>query len=387
MLEIEPFAIDVDALQLDDLADRLARTRFPEAPDTDGWSYGTSTAYLRELVEYWHDGFDWSTQQRHLNSFEQYVARVDGRRLHFLHQPGEGPDPLPIVLTHGWPSGYHEMTKLVDRLAAPSRHGADASDAFTVVVPSLPGFGYSDPIEHGGYFDAGMVIHQLMVDGLGHHRFGLHSTGAGAFVNGWITLEHPGSVVGYHTHDPVLMPPMVAADSSAAMSKGEQAFRERAAAWGAQEGAYGVLHRTKPQSLGNALADSPAGLASWLIEKHRSWSDCDGDIERRYTRDELLTGCTWYWVTNSITSSIRLYYERAHRDPPVAPGRRFEVPTGVAMPRDVPTFPTRRAPREVIERTHDVTHWTDLPRGGHFASWEEPDLVAESIRAFFKPLR
>lgn len=385
-MQIERFEIDVETHHLDDLANRLERTRFPEWLDSDGWDYGTSTAYLRELIEYWHDGFDWATQQQRLNSFEQYTAQVDGRRLHFLHQPGEGADPLPIVLTHGWPSGYHEMTKLVDRLAHPSRHGGDPNDSFTVVVPSLPGFGYSDPIEHGGYFDAGQAIHQLMVHGLGYDRFGLHGTGAGAFVNGWITLEHPESVVGYHTHDPNLMPPMSRGEPSS-MSEDERAYQQRAAAWGAREGAYGELHRTKPQSLGNALADSPSGLASWLIEKHRSWSDCDGDIERRYTKDELLTGCTWYWVTNSITSSIRLYYERSHRDPQVAPGRRFEVPTGIAMPRDVATFPTRRSPRAVLERTHDIQHWVDLPSGGHFASWEEPDLVAQSIRTFFGSLR
>ena len=170
-------------------------------------------------------------------------------------------------------------------------------------------------------------------------------------------------------------------------TEAELAFREYQRKWASQEGAYAELHRTKPQSLGHALTDSPAGLASWLVEKHRTWSDCDGDIERRYTKDELLTSCTIYWSTATIASSIRAYYERVHSDPPFAPGRRFEVPTGVAMPRSMPGFPPRRVPRETVERSHDLRHWVDLPSGGHFASWEEPELVAGSIRTFFRDLR
>ena len=170
-------------------------------------------------------------------------------------------------------------------------------------------------------------------------------------------------------------------------SEAELAYRSRSAQWGASEGAYAALHRTKPQSLGHALTDSPAGLASWLVEKFRTWSDCDGDITKRYSYDDLLTTATWYWATGSIASSIRMYYERVHHDPPVEPGRRLMVPTGVAMARDRPNFPPKQVPRETVERSHDVHHWVDLASGGHFASWEEPDLVAESIRDFFRPLR
>jgi pimeloyl-ACP methyl ester carboxylesterase len=226
-----------------------------------------------------------------------------------------------------------------------------------------------------------------MADGLGYDRYGLHGTGLGAYVNGWMAFAQPEAVVGVHTHDPALMPLASFDPPAPPPTEAELAFAAYAREWSSAEGAYAQLHRTKPQSIGHALNDSPAGLASWLVEKHRSWSDCSGDLERRYTKDEILTSATIYWVTGTIASSLRAYYERVTADPPLEPGRRLPVPTGVAMPRFEPAFPPRRAPREMIDRVHDVHHWVDLPSGGHFASWEEPDAVADSIRAFFRPLR
>lgn len=388
-MEVAAFRVDVEASVIDELVHRLARTRLAEEPDGAGWDYGTSAGYLAELVDHWHTRFDWFEQQEQLNELPQFRARVGGVTVHFAHLRGRGPSPMPVVLVHGWPSGYLEMTKLAPLLADPGAHGGDAGDAFDVIVPSLPGFGFSGPtgVRQFGYYRSAAAVHALMADGLGYDRYGLHGTGLGAYVNGWMAFAQPEAVVGVHTHDPALMPLASFDPPAPPPTEAELAFAAYAREWSSAEGAYAQLHRTKPQSIGHALNDSPAGLASWLVEKHRSWSDCSGDLERRYTKDEILTSATIYWVTGTIASSLRAYYERVTADPPLEPGRRLPVPTGVAMPRFEPAFPPRRAPREMIDRVHDVHHWVDLPSGGHFASWEEPDAVADSIRAFFRPLR
>jgi pimeloyl-ACP methyl ester carboxylesterase len=296
-VEIAAYRVDVEPSVIDDLSHRLARTRLAEEPVGAGWDYGTSAGYLAELVEYWHSGFDWFEQQEHLNQLPQFRASVDGAIVHFAHQRGTGPRPLPLVLVHGWPSGYLEMTKLVPLLADPGAHGGDPLDSFDVVVPSLPGFGFSGStgVRGFGYHRAAAALHRLMAEGLGHDRYGLHGTGLGAYVNGWMAFGQPDSVVGVHTHDPALMPLASFEPPSPPPSDAELAFSAYSRQWAAEEGAYAQLHRTKPQSIGHALNDSPAGLASWLVEKHRSWSDCHGDLEQRYSKDELLTSATTYW--------------------------------------------------------------------------------------------
>jgi pimeloyl-ACP methyl ester carboxylesterase len=388
-LDVTPFRVGVDPADIEDLRGRLARTRLADEPEGAGWDYGTSRTYLAELVEHWHDRFDWSAAEERLNRLPQYVAEVDGVRIHFAHLRSGGEDRLPVLLVHGWPSGYLEMTKLAPLLADPTLDGGAPADAFDVVVPSLPGFGFSGPLRQRGfgYFKAAAALHRLLTEGLGYTRYGLHGTGLGAYVNGWMAFAHPGMVAGVHTHDPALMPTPSYEPPAPPPTDAELAFAEHARAWAAKEGAYAELHRTKPQSIGHALSDSPAGVASWLVEKHRTWSDCHGDVERRYTKDELCTSASIYWLTGTIASSLRAYYERVTADPPAEPGRRLPVPTGVAMPRFEPNFPPRRAPRELVDRVHDVHHWVDLPSGGHFASWEEPSAVAASIRDFFRPLR
>ncbi|TDB85188.1 epoxide hydrolase [Actinomadura sp. KC216] len=386
---VRPFTIDVGHDVLDDLRWRLERARpAGEVPDAD-WDYGTSGRYLRELVAYWRDGFDWRAAEATLNALPNVWADLGGLGVHAVARHGTGPDPLPIVLIHGWPSGYLEMTRLIPLLADPGAHGGDPSDAFHVIVPSLPGFGFSGaPRERGfGYARMAETLSRLVTEGFGHRRYGLHVTGLGAYIGGRMAFADPDAVVGLHTHDPLLLPSPSFDPPFGPATSAEVTFLARSRAWSAEEGAYGAVHRTKPSSLAHALNDSPAGLLSWLLDKHRTWSDCDGDIERRYSKDDLLTGATLYWATGSIGSSIRVYYERVRADPPIPPGTRLPVPTGVAMPPELPGTPPRQAPREMVERTHDVRHWADLPAGGHFASWEEPEVVADSIRAFFRPLR
>lgn len=386
---VTPFTIDVPQEVLDDLRWRLERARPAGEVADAGWSYGTSGRYLAELVAYWRDGFDWRAAEKRLNAHANTWADLGDLGMHVIAEPGTGPDPLPIVLVHGWPSGHLEMTRLIPLLADPGAHGADPADAFHVVVPSLPGFGFSDaPRRRGfGYARMAEAVTRVVTEALGHRRYGLHVTGLGAYVGGRMALADPYAVAGLHTHDPVLLPAASFEPPSRPATPAEERFLARSRTWGAAEGAYGALHRTKPSSLAHALNDSPAGLLSWLLDKHRTWSDCGGDIERRYSKDDLLTSATLYWATGSIGSSVRVYYERVHADPPIAPGTRLPVPTGVAMPPELPGSPPRQAPREMVERTHDVRHWAELPAGGHFASWEEPEAVAESIRAFFRPLR
>lgn len=360
---------------LDDLDRRLAATRFGDEPEGAGWEYGTSAAYLRELVDYWRTGFDWRAQEAALNRLDHRLAAADGLEVHFAHHRSSQPGGLPLLLLHGWPTGFPEMTRLVPLLA----------ETFDVVVPSMPGYSFSDPPRRPGYGyrRAADDLHRIMTAGLGYQRYGVHTTGAGAFVGGWLALDHPEAVVGLHTHDPALMPPPSFNPPAPPPTEAEAAFLGRSREWSAREGAYAEVQRTKPQSLAPALQDSPAGLAGWLADKYRTWSDCGGDLETRWPKDDLLTVITLHWVTGDIGSSMRAYYERVHHDP-VQPGRRLVVPTGVAAPRDDPRFPPRRVPVEMVRRTHDLQHWVDLPSGGHFASWEEPGLVAASIREFFE---
>lgn len=388
-LRIEPYRIDVAPAVIDDLRERLARSRLADEPPAAGWDYGTNREYLQSLIDYWRSDFDWFARQEVMNRVPQLLADLGGATVHLAHHRAPSRGALPIVLAHGWPSGYPEMTKLAPLLADPAATGGDPADAFDVVVPSFPGYGFAGaPRQRGfGYARTAEGLHRVMTEGLGYERYAVHGTGAGVYVIGRMALDHPESVVGFHTHDPALMPVPSFEPPAPPPSDDELAFAEMSRQWASKEGAYAELQRTKPQSIGHALNDSPAGLASWLVEKHRTWSDCHGDIERRYTKDELLTGFTIYWATGTIASSMRAYYERVTADPPVPPGTRLAVPTGVAMPRFEPNFPPRRAPRELVARTHDVRHWVDLPTGGHFASWEEPELVAESIRAFFRGLR
>lgn len=379
---IRPFTIAVAEEALRDLRERLERTRWPDAVEGANWEYGANLAFLRELVGYWQTSFDWRAQERILNQFAHHIATIDGLDIHFIHERGRGPRPLPLVLTHGWPGTFFEMYKLIPMLADPARFGADPLDAFDVVVPSLPGYGFSERPQRPGVARADIVTRwaTLMTDVLGYPRFGAHGGDIGAGVTTQLGLGHSDCVLGIHLTalaDPYLGP------GAPELSTAERAFIALREQWDVDEGAYGHQQATRPQTLAYGLNDSPVGLAAWIIEKFRAWSDCGGDVERRFTKDELLTTITLYWVTQTINSSIRLYYEsRQHPQPP----RRDDhvtVPTGVALTTEAVNF----APREWAERLYTVRRWTELPRGGHFLALEEPELLAHELRAFFRPMR
>jgi pimeloyl-ACP methyl ester carboxylesterase len=378
----EPFTARTAPGVLEDLRARLRATRWPDSPEEAGWSLGTDLAYLRELVAYWADGFDWPAQEAALARLPRFRARVGGVGIHFAHVravAAAGP-VLPLILSHGWPDSFWRYAKVIPLLTNPAAHGADPADAFDVVVPDMPGYGYSD-------HPAGPPPDSIAVAGLwarlmgilGYERFGAAGGDLGSHVRRDLGLNHPERAVAVHRTDAGL--PVFAGDAGD-LAPEERAWIEAVAGWGAAEGGYAAMHRTKPQTVAFGLTDSPAGLAAWIVEKMRSWSDCGGDIERSFTKDEILTNVTIYWLTATIGSSMRMYHANA-AIPPTQLARRVEVPSGFALfPGDI-----SRPPRAWLERTANVVRVTEPPRGGHFAPFEEPGLYAEELRAFFRPYR
>ena len=382
-MDVQPFKVHVPEATLTDLQERLARTRWPdELPGTD-WDYGTNLSYIKELVDYWRNGFDWRAQEEAINASAHFRTTVDGLGIHFIHQRGQGPNPLPLVVTHGWPGSFFEMSKITPLLTDPESHGGDPADSFDVVVPSMPGYGFSDhPSQRG------MSVHKvadlwatLMTEALGYQRFGAHGGDWGAGVTARLGYCYPDNLVGIHLTS--VARPVYLGPGSRELTEAEQGHLDQREWWVQAEGGYAHIQGTKPQTLSYGLNDSPAGLAAWIVEKYRTWSDCGGNVESTYTKDELLTTITIYWATQTISSSTRLYYE-SQRDPwDMEQGDSIRVPTGVAaFPKEL-----SRPPREWAERSYNVQRWTDMPRGGHFAALEEPEMLVDEIRAFFRPLR
>ena len=383
-MDTEAFHIAIGDDALRDLHDRLTRVRWPRSLAGTGWTEGTDAAFMERLVAHWRDHFDWRAQEARLNTLPQFMATVDDQPIHFVHQRGTGPDPFPLVLTHGWPGSFVEMEAILPLLADPARHGGDANDAFHVVVPSLPGYGFSPaPLAPGmGPFKVATLWAGLM-QGLGYGRYGAQGGDWGASVSTWLAFQQPECVAGLHlNYVPGSFRPPRGSDV-APNSPEEDAFLKQARAWADAEGAYGRIQGTKPQTLAFALNDSPAGLAAWIAEKFQSWSDCDGDLEQAFSLDALLTNIALYWFTGTIGSSFRMYRESRLQPVQFSGAQRILPPLGVAQfPRELPM-----PPRSWVERVFTVQHWTEMPRGGHFAAMEAPDALAEEIRAFFRPLR
>jgi pimeloyl-ACP methyl ester carboxylesterase len=376
-----PFTIAVADEVLADLRDRLGRVRWPDAPPDAGWRYGTDLAYMRDLVAYWRDGYDWRAHEARLNRFRQFTAEVAGITLHFVHEPGAGPAPLPLLLSHGWPGSVVEFETLIPMLTDPVRFGGDARDAFTVVAPSLPGYGFSFRPGQRRFGVAGITdaLAELMTKTLGYERFGAQGGDWGAFVTARLGALHARHLAGIHVN---LMPLRRDLGRPQHPTPEEQRYLEDLQAWLREETAYQAIQGTKPQTLAFALADSPTGLAAWIVEKFRAWSDCGGEVERRFTKDQLLTNVMVYWVTGAIGASFWPYWARLHDGWPV-PETRIEVPTGWAdFPREIV-----RPPRAWAERAFRLTRYTAMPAGGHFAAMEEPAALAAELRAFFRDLR
>ncbi|MFJ1767688.1 epoxide hydrolase family protein [Amycolatopsis sp. NPDC088138] len=375
----EPFHPKTDPAVLEDLRARLRATRWPDAPEDAGWSLGTDVGYLRELVAYWADGFDWPAREAELGELLRFRVSLGGLGIHYVHAKAAAGSALPLVLSHGWPDSFWRYTKVIPLLTDPGAHGADPADAFDVVVPDMPGYGYSDR-------PSGPPLNSIAVAGLwaelmnvlGYPRFGAAGGDIGSHVSRYLGLDHADRVVAVHRTDAGI--PVLPGDRELAPE--EREWFDSVATWGAAEGAYAAMHRTKPQTAAVGLTDSPAGLAAWIVEKMRAWSDCDGDIERSYTKDEILTNVMIYWLTGTIGSSMRMY--RANSAIPVEQlQRRVEVPSGFSLfPGDI-----LRPPRAWLDRTANVARVTEHLRGGHFAAFEEPEAYAAELREFFRPYR
>ena len=382
-MPVLPFSPPYSAAAVEDLRLRLARTRWPDEIPGSGWEYGFSLNALKEICAYWQSSFDWQARIAELAAFEHYRVVVDGIGIHFVHARGTGPSPIPLILTHGWPGSFLEMLRIIPLLTNPAAHGADASDSFDVIVPSLPGFGYSDRPSNPGMnlFRIADLWAALMSE-LGYDRFAAQGGDFGAGVTTALALRHPNRLLGIHlNYIPGSYRPYLAPD--APLEPAEEQFLKDAARWYDERGAYAHLQRTQPQTASYGLNDSPAALAAWILDKFRLWSDCDGDLSRRFTLDELLTNVTLYWMTETISSSFRLYFESRKAPLQFSPSDFVSVPCGIArFPKEEP-FP----PRPWIERGYNIQHWTDMPSGGHFAASEEPTLLAEDLRGFFRSLR
>ena len=382
-MAIRPFRVDIKEDVLTDLRERLKRTHWPDEIPESGWDYGSNLAYVKELVDYWIEEFDWRKQEEAINGYSQYIAEVDGLDVHYIHERGKGPDPLPLLLIHGWPGSIVEFLDFIPLLTDPAAHGGDERDSFDVVAPSLPGYGFSEKPAVPGMGVNGMAdVFAKLMSQIGYESYVAQGGDWGASISSRVGFSHSDKVKAIHINmilggSPYLGP------GSRPLSDAERQYIQEIGQWERDEGAYGHIQGTKPQTLAYGLNDSPAGLAAWIVEKWRSWSDCGGDIESVYTKDQILTNVTLYWVTETINASMRIYYETRKDRWRLGQGRRIEVPTAVAV------FPEEldRPVREWAERMYNVLRWTEFPRGGHFAAMEEPHALVADMREFFRGFR
>jgi microsomal epoxide hydrolase len=372
----------VDHAVLADLRTRLDRTRLPDEVPGGGWQYGADRAYLVDLLEHWRHRYDWRAHERILNRYPQFTVAIDDVDLHYVLAEGKGSRPLPLLLSHGWPGSVWEFHRLIPLLADPAAYGGDPADAFTVVAPSLPGYAFSFRPGQRRYAipEIARVFGRLMTEVLGFTRYGAHGGDWGCLVTAALGHAHPADLAGLHVTNAFVRPPR---GGDLATHPDVLAYLQRARQWQREEGGYQAIQGTRPQTLAYALTDSPAGLAAWLVEKYRAWSDCGGDVECRFSKDVLLTAISIYWATGAINSSFWPYYAQRHEPWVPSPDAPIAVPTGYA------DFPAEivRPPRVLIERAFDLRRFTAMPAGGHFAALEEPEALAAELRAFFRDLR
>jgi pimeloyl-ACP methyl ester carboxylesterase len=378
--EIRPFRIDVPQADLDDLRDRLARTRWPDELPRVGWDYGIPLAYLRELAEYWRTRYDWRAAEKRLNEFPQFTTTIDGATVHFLHVRSPEPDALPLVVTHGWPGSIVEFQEIIGPLTDPRAHGGHPADAFHLVVPSIPGYGFSGPTGETGWNVRRVATAWAeLMRRLGYHRYGAQGGDWGSAISRDLGVVDSDHVVGLHVNMLFSTPPSDPAEM-ADLTDDEKTRLGMAERYRNELSGYMKIQSTRPQTLAYALTDSPVGQLAWIAEKFREWTDSEQFPEDAVDRDQMLTNVMLYWLTGTAGSSARLYRESA-----LSWGRqeRSTVPTGVAVfPRDL-VSPIRR----FAERSNNIVHWSEFDRGGHFAAMEEPDLLVGDVRAFFRALR
>ena len=379
---IQPFRIDVPDQTLEQIRTQVADYPWHEMPDDGGWAYGTPLGYMKELCAYWINEFDWRKQEAAINRFSHFIAPVEGIDLHFIQEKGDGPSPLPLIISHGWPGSIVEFLDIIQPLAHPQRFGGSEDDAFDVIVPSLPGFGFSGrPARPIGPRKMANLFNRLMTDVLGYPNYLAQGGDWGGAISSWLGFEHAPACQAIHINILTMRHP-----------DGPHGPEEEA--WAVQfehdqslENGYRTQQATKPQTLSYAMMDSPVGVAAWIIEKFNSWSDTDGDnIESAHTKDSLLTNIMVYLVTRTFNTASWIYYGRREEGGRLlsTDNRRVEVPTAAALfPAELLAWP----PRSYVERLYNITHWSEMPRGGHFAALEEPELLIDDIRAFARTLR
>lgn len=382
-MQTTPYTIHIPDEILSDLRTRILNTRWPDRAPGAAWAQGTDLAYLKRLLGYWAEGFDWRAQELELNTFTHFRAELGDVRVHFVHQRAREGNGIPLILTHGWPSSFLELLPLVPLLTDPKAHGIDGP-AFDLVIPSLPGYGFSERPSQSHYRTVARMWHELM-HGLGYERYGAGGGDFGSGVSTFMAIEDPTSMIGLHltTMEADLWPPR--GDGARSLTDAESAYLAQIRQWDEVERGYSAIQSTRPQTLGYALNDSPVGLAAWILDKWRAWSDSGGDLEARFSRDFLLTMVTLYWVTETINPSMRDYFDNRWHPADFQPDAYVKVPVGFAN-FDNNFVPEGNLPREWVERLYDVRRWTSMPSGGHFAATEEPMLLARDIAAFFKDI-
>ena len=386
-MQPEPFTIDVPQATLNDLAERLRRSRLPLDFANDDWRYGTNRDYIEEFIEYWLTSYDWRKQEAAMNAFANYKVEIEEVPIHFVHERGVGPDPVPLILSHGWPWTFWDFKDVIRPLADPAAFGGDPADAFDVVVPSLPGFGFSSPVTKPGVSPqkTGDLWDLLMGEALGYERYGAQGGDWGAIITGMMGHKFADHLIGIHVNLPALPGGALGRVKPEDYGPGEEEWHERMTTRMKSAQSHLAVNTNDPQSLAYALNDSPAGLAAWILERRRNWADTGGDVESRFSKDHLITTVMIYWVTQSFSTAMRFYWENAH-DPwrPVHDRKPVvQTPTGIAV------FPKELLflPRKIAEQEANLVHWSVMPSGGHFAQAEEPELFVNDVREFFRKVR
>jgi len=377
---VEPFRVVVTDAEIADLRHRLSHVRWPDQLPGSGWTHGTDRTLLRELCEHWRDVFDWSALTDRMNAWPQFLTTIDGQRIHFIHARSPEPQARPLIISHGWPGSVAEFTEVIGPLVDPVAHGGDAADAFHIVCPSLPGYGFSGPTTEPGWTVPRIAdAFVSLMTRLGYDRFFAQGGDWGSGITNAMAARSPEHVAAIHLNLVTVGPPKGVDDPMDGVTERERTRLDRMRDFHTNGAGYMAIQSTKPQTLAYGLTDSPAGLAGWMLEKFQAWSDCDGDVRNRFTFDQLLDHISIYWLTGTIHSSMRLYYESA------GPGRAERIPHArVPMGHTVFPMETYAAPRRWVESVYDVVYWSEQDQGGHFAAMEVPELFVDEVRSCFR---